>query len=298
MFKIIEKTKVWFISSLLVIAIGMGFYIVKGLNYGIDFAGGTVLQVDLKHPVKTEEISQIRGITAKYVGDAQVSTVDNTGVVIRSSELSSDQGSKIEKLKKDVNEKYSVDPKTWSTETVGPSIGNELKQKAVLSLLVASAAILIYVALRFEMKSGVAAVLALLHDVLITLSVYTILQIPVNSSFIAAILTIIGYSINDTIVIFDRIRENTKYMKRVSYEELADVSLTQTMSRSINTGMSTLFTITAVYFIGVSAVKELALPLIIGIISGCYSSIFIASPIWVMWKNYEKKKKSIAEANV
>ncbi|HBM75380.1 MAG TPA: protein translocase subunit SecF, partial [Clostridiaceae bacterium] len=111
------------------------------------------------------------------------------------------------------------------------------------------------------------------------------------------ILTVIGYSINDTIVIFDRIRENMKTMRNVSYEELADVSLTQTMSRSINTGMSTLFTITAVYFIGVSSVKELALPLIVGIISGCYSSIFIATPIWVMWKNHDKKNKDVVRAN-
>jgi preprotein translocase subunit SecF len=297
MFKIIENTKIWFTLSLLIIAIGMGFWIVKGLNYGIDFAGGTVLQVDLKHPVKTEEIMQIREIASKYANDAQVSTVDNTGVVIRSSVLSGDQGNKIEQLKKDVSEKYNVDIKTWTTETVGPSIGNELKQKALLSLFTASAAILVYVALRFELKSGVAAVLALLHDVLITLSVYSILQIPVNSSFIAAILTVIGYSINDTIVIFDRIRENMKTMRHVSYEELADVSLTQTMSRSINTGMSTLFTITAVYFIGVSSVKELALPLIVGIISGCYSSIFIATPIWVIWKNHDKKNKEIVRAN-
>lgn len=157
--------------------------------------------------------------------------------------------------------------------------------------MIASVAMLIYIAIRFEIRFGVAAVLALVHDILIMLSVYAILQIPVNSSFIAAILTIVGYSINDTIVIFDRIRENLRFMKKVSYTELADVSITQTMARSINTILTTLFTITAVYFIGVSAVKELALPLIIGIISGCYSSIFIASPIWVLWKNAEKRKK-------
>lgn len=285
MFKIIENTKIWFTISLIIIAIGMGFLAFKGLNYGIDFAGGTVMQVDLK---KTVPVEEVRNIAEKYASDATVTTVDKTGIQIRSSKITEDQ---VQSLKDEMNKKYNIDASTWTNETVGPAIGNELRRNAVISLAIATIAMLAYVAIRFEFKFGVAAVLALVHDVLITLTVYTILQIPVNSSFIAAILTIVGYSINDTIVIFDRIRENMRLMKKVSYEELVDVSITQTMARSINTILTTLFTITAVYFIGVSSVKELALPLIIGIISGCYSSIFIASPIWVLWKNAEKNKK-------
>lgn len=296
MLRIIEKTKIWFIASFIVIAIGMGFLVVKGLNFGIDFAGGTVLQVDLKKTVTATEINDIRDIASKYAEDAVVSTLDATGISIRSSVLSIDTSGKVDQLKDEISTKYNIDKASWSAETVGPSIGMELRRDAVLALIIAAIAMLIYIAFRFEIRFGVAAVLALLHDILITLSVYTILQIPVNSSFIAAILTIVGYSINDTIVIFDRIRENLKIMKKVDYTELADVSVTQTMARSINTVLTTLFTITAVYFIGVSAVKELALPLIIGIISGCYSSIFIASPIWVLWKNSDKKKKA-ATAN-
>jgi preprotein translocase SecF subunit len=264
------------------------------LNFGIDFAGGTVLQVDLKKTVSAEEINDVRNITAKYANDAVVSTLDATGISIRSSVLANDQSGKAEDMRNEISTKYNIDKASWSTETVGPSIGMELRQNAILALIIAAAAMLIYIAFRFEIRFGVAAVLALVHDLLITLSVYTILQIPVNSSFIAAVLTIVGYSINDTIVIFDRIRENMKLMKKVDYTELADVSITQTMARSINTILTTLFTITAVYFIGVSAVKELALPLIIGIISGCYSSIFIASPIWVLWKNADKRKKGAA----
>lgn len=284
MFKIIEKTKVWFAISLIIILIGMGTLAVKGLNLGIDFAGGTIMQVDLKKTVNTEEI---KSMAAKYVNDASVQSVDVTGIMIRSSVIDNDQ---IDKLKTDINEKYSVDPASWSIETVGPSIGAELTQKALLALLIAGIAMLAYVALRFEIRFGFAAIVALIHDILITLGVYAILQIPVNTSFIAAILTVVGYSINDTIVIFDRIRENMRFMRKVSYEELANVSITQTIARSINTVLTTLFTITAVYFLGVSAVKELALPLIIGIISGSYSSIFIASPIWVMLKNKGKKE--------
>lgn len=285
MFKIIENTKIWFTLSLVIIAVGMGFWAFKGLNYGIDFAGGTVMQVDMKKAVPVDDI---RSMAQKYAGDAVVTTVDVTGIQIRSSKITEDQ---VTSLKNDIDKKYNIDAATWTNETVGPSIGKELRQNAILSVAIATIAMLIYVALRFEIKFGVAAVLALVHDVLITISVYSILQVPVNSSFVAAILTIVGYSINDTIVIFDRIRENLRLMRKVSYEELADVSITETMARSINTVLTTLFTITAVYFIGVSSVKELALPLIVGIISGCYSSIFIASPIWVMWKNAEKNKK-------
>lgn len=295
MFKIIEKTKIWFTFSILIICVGMGFLAVKGLKYGIEFGGGAVLQADLKKTINYEDINSIRQMASKYTDDAQVSTVDSTGIVIRSGNLANEQTQKMEQLKADISKKYNIDPNTWTTESVGPSVGRELRQNAILAIVIASIAMLLYVAVRFEIRFGVAAVLALIHDILITLSVYAILQIPVNTSFIAAILTILGYSINDTIVVFDRIRENMRFMKRVSYEELADVSITQTMARSINTILTTLFTITAVYFIGVSAVKELALPLIIGIISGCYSSIFIASPIWVLWKNADKRK-SLANA--
>jgi preprotein translocase subunit SecF len=213
--------------------------------------------------------------------------------MIRSSSITKDQ---IAQVKKDINGKYGTNDSVWSEENVGPSIGKELTRNAIIALLIATLAMLVYVAFRFEIRFGVAAILALVHDVLVMITVYTVLQIPVNSSFIAAILTVVGYSINDTIVIFDRIRENMRFMRKVDSVELANVSITQTMARSVNTILTTLFTITALYFVGVSSVKELALPLIIGIISGCYSSIFIASPIWVMLKNSSKGKRELAKA--
>ena len=151
---------------------------------------------------------------------------------------------------------------------------------------------LIYIAIRFEFKFGVAALTALIHDILVTLSVYAIFNIPVNAPFIAAILTIIGYSINDTIVIFDRIRENSKTMRTAPTIEVADKSLTQTMSRSINTTLTTLITIIAVN-VFVPAVRDFSFPLVIGIATGAYSSIFIASPTWVWLKNKASKKKGI-----
>ena len=150
--------------------------------------------------------------------------------------------------------------------------------------IIAFAVMLIYVAIRFEFKFGVAALIATVHDILITLCFYAIFNIQVNTPFIAAILTIVGYSMNDTIVIFDRIRENTKKLRRANSTEIANVSITETMTRSINTSLSTLVTIIAINIL-VPSVREFTVPLIVGIITGAYSSIFIASPVWVLLRN-------------
>ncbi|KPU44988.1 protein-export membrane protein SecF [Oxobacter pfennigii] len=290
MLKIVEKSRLWITISVVVIAIGLGFLIFRGLNLGIDFAGGTIMQVDLKTQVNTEEI---REIAAKYVSDASVQSVDATGIMIRSSSITNEQ---VESLKNEINTLYKIDSSSWSTETVGPSIGAELSRNALYAIILASVAMLIYVAVRFELNFGIAAIITLIHDILFTVGVYAVLQIPINSAFIAAILTVVGYSINDTIVIFDRIRENSKTNRKASLEELANASITQSLSRSINTVLTTLFTITALYFIGVSAVKELALPLILGIASGSYSSIFIATPIWLILRKRSNVKKGLVNA--
>lgn len=189
----------------------------------------------------------------------------------------------------EVKQKFNLKEKNslTSQESIGASVTSEARRKALIAVIIASLAMLLYVGIRFEFKFGIAAIIALIHDVLITLGVYAVFQIPVGSNLIAAILTIIGYSINDTIVVFDRIRENQRKMRK-SPQEIADISITQTMARSINTVLTTLFTIVAVN-IFVPAVRDFAIPLIIGIISGCYSSIFIASPLWVIFKNMGKK---------
>jgi preprotein translocase subunit SecF len=228
---------------------------------------------------------------AKYANDYTTNTAVNekneTQLEIRSNSLEEDE---IQPLFKDIKDKYKLEDKDLiSQQTIGPAVGQELRQKAMLAFVLANIAMLIYVAIRFEFKFGAAAILAIVHDILITVSVYTIFQIPINSSFIAAILTIAGYSINDTIVIFDRIRENEKKMRRIDSKEVANISITQTMSRSINTTLTTLITIVSVY-IFVPAVREFAFPLTIGIACGAYSSIFIASPLWVMFKNRKIKE--------
>ena len=183
-----------------------------------------------------------------------------------------------------LKEKYGLSDEAFiSVDNVSPSVGDEMKTQSLVVLLIAIALMLVYITIRFEFLSGVAAVISLIHNTLIMLSVYAIFQIPVNTSFIAAILTIIGYSINDTIVIFDRIRENTRHAsKKDDFAEVVNDSVWQSMTRSINTSVTTLFSIVVLFAIGVSSLREFTFPLIVGIIAGTFSSIFIASPCWVM----------------
>ncbi len=283
MLKIVEKTKLWFAISLIIITIGMVTLAIRGLNVGIDFAGGTVVTIQIGKDFNVEDV---RKIAEKYDKQAQVQEIQGNEVTIRGKEI---EDAEVKQMFNEVKEKYQLKEDAMrDSARQGPSVSKELKRNSVLAMLVAAALMLVYITFRFEYKSGVSAIVALLHDVLITVSVYALLNIPVNSSFIAALLTILGYSINDTIVVFDRIRENKKLGRYKDYGTLANASITQTMSRSINTVLTTLFTITAVYILGVPSIKEFALPLIIGILSGTYSSIFIASPLWVLWKKKEK----------
>ncbi len=290
MLKIVEKTKLWFAMSLFIIVIGMGFMVTKGLNLGIDFKGGTILSIKMNQTfVKTD----VDKIIDKYVKGSYLSKTADGGkdldITIKSDALSAEETAT---MVKEIKTQFKSS-ELMSQDTIGASIGSELKSKAVTGLIIAVICMLGYIAIRFEFKFGIAAITALLHDVLITLGVYAVFQIPVNATFIAAILTIIGYSINDTIVVFDRIRENQKGMRKASLDEITNTSVTQTMARSINTVATTLFTIVAVY-VFVPSIRELSFPLIIGILIGCYSSIFIASPVWVLLKKRAIKSKARA----
>ncbi|MBU3111356.1 protein translocase subunit SecF [Clostridium lacusfryxellense] len=285
MLKIVEKTKIMFAISLFIIVIGMGFLATRGLNLGIDFTGGAVLNVSMNQEFKKADVDKI---IDKYAKNQYLSKTVDDGkdyeVTIKSDALTADE---IATMVKEIKTQFKSS-ELASQDTTGASVGSELKSKAVLALIIAVICMLVYIGFRFEFKFATAAIIALLHDVLITLGVYAVFQIPVNATFIAAILTIIGYSINDTIVIFDRIRENQKKMRKASIDQITNESITETMPRSINTVATTLFTIVAVY-VFVPSIRDLSLPLIIGILVGCYSSIFIASPVWVILKKRNKK---------
>ncbi len=284
MLKIIEKTKIWFSVSLIIIIIGMGMMCFKGLNYGIDFAGGSQIVIQLNDKVNKEEIDNI---VKELASDAVTNTTDKNEYEIKSKDFDS---AKVAKLMEILKDKYGLDDKALiSQDEIGASVGKDLTKSSFMAVGAAFIVMLIYIAIRFQWKFGIAALLALVHDILITLSVYAIFRIPVNTPFIAAILTVVGYSINDTIVIFDRIREDSKRMRRCTASEIANKSINETIKRSLYTSISTLITIVAVN-IFVPTVREFTIPLMVGVTAGAYSSIFIASPIWIILKEKINKK--------
>ena len=290
MFKVIEKTKIWFSISLAIILVGIVLMATRGLNFGIDFKGGTKIVVDFGDSFDKVEAD---GIVKEYASDAVTKTVESTQYEIKSKDLDE---TKTSELFNALKEKYSLeDSALISQSQIGPSVGKELTRNAIISVLVACVAMLIYIAIRFEFNFGIAAITALVHDVLITLAFYAIFNISINNSFIAAMLTIVGYSINDTIVIFDRIRESSHSMRRSTPTEIANVSINKTLARSINTSLTTLIIIGAVN-IFVPTVREFSFPLLIGIAAGAYSSIFIASPIWVLLQKRKIKNKKVKAA--
>jgi len=284
MFNIVEKKFIFIIVSLVIIAAGAVSLIVNGgFNTDIDFAGGTeIVMTGVKYDEKaiTKTLTSIEGV--------DVSTVQKTsdGVLVKTKYLTDAQTAQV----KEIIPKEYKDGKVVSVDSISPTIGKELWKSAATSIAIAALLMLLYITFRFEVLSGISAVIALLHDLLVMVSFYAIFRIPVNTSFIAAILTILGYSINATIVIFDRIRENARLSKKALFSDVVNKSIWQTLARSINTSLTTLFTLVALYIIGVQSIKEFALPLIVGIIAGTYSSVFISGPIWAMLKGNKTVK--------
>ena len=283
---IIEKTKIWLSISLILIAVAVGSILIRGLNYGIDFVGGTIITIDLHQTFDTKDI---KSITDAYDKSADITYSGNQKHEVVISTKESLSNSQQKKLFASFKKKDLV-----SVDNITASVGAETTRNTIIASIVAVVLMLVYVTIRFEFYFGLSAVLALVHDIVIVIGVYALFQIQVNSPFIAAILTILGYSINDTIVVFDRIRENEGLIGMSNEQELThlvDVSVTQTMRRSINTVATTLVAIIALYIFAVDAIRDFALPLIVGIACGCYSSIFVASPLWVIFQKKSSKSK-------
>lgn len=285
MFKIVERRKIWFSISLVITIIGICFMATKGLNFGIDFKGGTEVSIQLNENINKEEVDEI---VKEIAPDATTTTKDNYQYDIKSANLDTE---KVDSIMTSLKEKYELDDTALiSQDEIGAAVGKELTENSILALLASFLVMMAYIAIRFEFRFGLAALIATVHDIFVTISFYAVFNIPVNTPFIAAILTIVGYSMNDTIVIFDRIRENSKKLRRADHAEVANVSVNETMTRSIYTSLSTLVTIIAINAL-VPTVREFTLPLIVGVITGAYSSIFIASPVWVILADKIKKKK-------
>lgn len=284
---IVEKKKIWFLISVAIMVVGLVIGIMQGLNFGIDFSGGTMIHINMG---KVIEPSEVKEITSKYNLDADIIHAGySKNEIIIKTKINLPNEDRVT-IFNDFKEKYNLtDDDLLEAEQFSPSIGKEIRDKALLAIIIAAIGMLIYITLRFEIKFALAAICALLHDILILLAFYAIFRVPINSPFIAALLTIVGYSINDTIVVFDRIRENIKGAKKKYYSKIVNNSVKQTINRSINTSFTTLITIACLYILGVDSIREFALPLIAGVISGTYSSIFIASPVWYILTNIGNK---------
>jgi preprotein translocase subunit SecF len=301
MINILGKKKIYFAISLVLIIASAASLIIQGFNLDTDFAGGMAVTYEIKNEF---EVKDVEAIVSEALGVNQkassVQKSENNEVIIKfgyDNALKNDEeratfaDERIGAIQTHLSEKYET-VELKNKDIVSPSTGKELARSAVWMSILAAIAILVYVTFRFEFVSGACAVIALVHDVLILCGIYSISRIAIDTNFIAAVLTVLGYSINATIVVFDRIRENTRHAKKQTYSEIANTSINQTLSRSINTTATTLLTIGMVYIMGVTSIKAFALPIIIGIFIGTYSSIFIAGTVWATWKDSAVKTKT------
>lgn len=293
-FDIIGKRKIWYaISSLLIIA-SLFFMVTRGFNMGIDFTGGTIMDLRFEKAVNINDVRaalneyDLSNSTIQLSGESSSST-ESENVMIRTVDLEEQERKEVMAALTDKLGSYQV----LREEKVGATMGTELIMNAVYATIISWLLIIAYVSYRFEFKFGISAVLGLAHNVIIVLGAFALTQRQIDSSFVAALLTIIGYSINDTIVIFDRIRENLKlhFRKNGDIVELVNTSIYQTMTRSIYTVSTVLFATFALYFFGGDTTKDFAFALLIGFFCGAYTSIFIASPLWVTFRRYSDKKR-------
>lgn len=276
-FNFIKNRKKFYAISLVVFLIGIGCAGFKGLQFGIDFTGGTTIQLDMGEQV---DIDEVKDTIASYELDPTIvyAGEENDQIVIRTiKDLKSDERNEVVDT---LREKYDLaDDAVLASEEFGPTVGKELQNNAVKAVLIASLCMLIYIRFRFKTwKFGVAAISGLIHDVLITLAIYAIFGFTINNPFIAGILTVVGYSINDTIVVFDRIRENEIYYKRKEMDKRINDSVNQTLSRSLMTSITTLIVMVPLFFMVSNEIRQFLIPLIIGVSVGTYSSICFCSP--------------------
>lgn len=295
-FPIVKNFKIFGIISILLCATGLVALLglpfgLNLFNFTIDFVGGTEMEFNLNQPVTGEIESQVAGLFKEVTGiDGSVTTVGNTGeqVAIRSTSIDSEtRAAVIEKM----NETFNLtEDDLYGNEDVSPTVGSDLQRAAIMAAAVAIILMLLYIAIRFELTSGLAAVTCLVHDMLIMISVFVIFRLPVDGNFIAAVLTILGYSINASIIVFDRVRENLRTARRETFEEVAEKSIWQTMGRTINTTLTTIFAVGMIYILGVDSLKDFTLPLLIGFVAGAYSSIFLASSLWGSYRKILRRK--------
>lgn len=284
-FDFIGKRKFAYVLSCILLIAGVVSLFVQGLNLGVDFTGGTVFQLQFEEEKDIADLREELG--GLGYDNAQIQELENGTFQVRTEFMDQTAQDSFKQELTDTAGTFDV----LSANAVGPSIGQEILLSGVLALVVAVVLMVVYITVRFQWRFALAGNLALFHDILITVGLFSIFQWEVNSNFVAAILTIFGYSINDTIVVFDRIRERLGNVKRDDLAQTVDYSIQSTLRRSLFTSITTLIPIVCVFFFGGETTKLFVLALIIGIISGTYSSIFVASPLWYDFSMKTKKKR-------
>ena len=270
---VVNKRKLWYAISAVLLLVGVVSLLFRGLNLGIDFTGGNIMQLQFSQTVTSEEL---RSVVSSYVeATPTIQASDNNVFLIRTEDMPEEQSNQL--LTQVESELGSFE--ILRNERIGPVIGAELIANAWWALLLALALMLLYITVRFRFNFAVSAIVPLMHDALMVLGIFSILQVEVDSTFVAAILTVLGYSINSTIVIFDRIRENRELHPKQGFTDLINESINQTFGRSINTSVAVLLLVLCLFLFGGDTTKAFSLALVIGVIAGAYSSVFIAGSI-------------------
>lgn len=311
--KFYQHRKVYLTISLAIFAVGLLFNLIFGVELDIDFRGGALVQYSYTGEVDQETVDQaIEDAIGRTVSVSITDGIGGTGNADSKSltvSLSGSDGISLDEQKAIASELSKAYPdsefEVIQSSSVPPTMGAKFFAKCLVAVALAAVLLVIYVALRFRkiggMSAGVMAVVALLHDVLMVYFTFVIFRFPIDDNFIAVVLTILGYSLNDTIVVYDRVRENRKIMgPKVEYELLMDTSINQTLTRSIYTSVCTFLAVTVVFIVGsvygLASVTTFALPMMIGIVTGCYSSVCLAGPMYVSWQNHKLKKREAQKA--
>ena len=283
--------------SLIIFIISIAFIVFKGLNYGIDFKGGTL--IELRIVDQNIKISDVRSSFSQInLGDVNVKEFGRKGDYLIKVEQKTNENAKlIPLLKETIKKNLNTDVNFRRVENVGPKVSSELLQSGVIAIGLSLAAMLFYIWIRFEWQFSIGSIVALFHDVIITVGIFSIMSFEINLSIIAAVLTIVGYSMNDTVVIYDRIRENLSKYHKLNIEEISNLSINETLSRTLITSATTLLALFAIFILGGEILRGFSFAMIIGVIIGTYSSIFVAAPILkyfkVSYKTMQKDEEKI-----
>ena len=292
----VSKFKKANIASIVIFFLSIFFISFKGLNYGIDFKGGTLIELRTENSVDASSIRD--SLKSMNLGDVNVKKFGKDGdYLIKVEQIKINNKNLIPEIKKALSENLNSEIDFRRVENVGPKVSSELLESSVIAITLALAAMLFYIWIRFEWQFSLGAIIALFHDVVITLGVFSILSLEINLSIIAAVLTIVGYSMNDTVVIYDRIRENLFKFTKIGISDVANLSINETLARTIITSVTTLLALLSIYILGGEILRGFSFAMILGVIIGTYSSIFVASPILkflkVSYKTLEKEEEKI-----